>query len=220
MAVSTRKGDRPLAAPRTGREPTGLASQPTHSRALDTFAEPDNLDELTRILLDLGMDRIATEYGRLPELTLDVDSYPVEAHGRQDGASYNGHYHQTCLHPLALFAETGDLLAVQLRSGNVHTADAVRPFLEPALDRAQKLADRVWLRFDAGYASGDFFDWLDERGVKWMTRSRRNAALMRHIQTGTTTPGRGGRVPGTRTTPGPPPGSSGTGLALGAESAG
>ena len=184
MAVSSRGGDRPLAEPRHEREPTGLASQPTQSRALmNIFAEADNLDALGGLLLDLGMDRIKAENGHLGSLVLDVDSYPIEAHGRQEGAVYNGHYHKTCLHPNAVFAETGDLLALQVRAGNVHTADDVRSFLEPVLDRAKDIADQVWLRFDSGYASGEFFDWLEERGVRWITRLRRNAALMRHVQT-------------------------------------
>ena len=180
MAVSERRGTRPLDPPRT-LEPTGLASQPTMSRMVDTLTYEPNLALLPKVLLQVGMSRLADE--RLDrELTLDVDSFPQVAHGHQEGAVYNGHYHETMLHPLAILAHTGDLLAVQQRPGNVHTAHEVRDLLAPVLQAVKPMVDSVWVRVDAGFASGSFFDWLDEREVQWVTRLRTNAALTRHCQ--------------------------------------
>lgn len=81
------------------------------------------------------------------------------------------------LHPLVVFAHTGDLLAFEQRAGNVHTANNVREVLAPVLDAVEPLAKMVWVRVDAGFAAGHFFDWLDARGAKWVTRLRTNKSL-------------------------------------------
>jgi hypothetical protein len=41
--------------------------------------------------------------------TIDLDSFPVPVHGRQEGGAYNGHYRDTVYHPLvASFSPGGD----------------------------------------------------------------------------------------------------------------
>lgn len=157
VAVSLRRGTRPLDSPR-GREPTGLASQPTLSRLTDTLAVGANLAKMRALLRNVGVARLR-DHGVTEEVVLDVDSLPLIAHSRQEGAAYNGHYHDTVLHPLAVFAHTGDLLAFEQRAGNVHTADNVREILAPVLDAVAPLAKTVWVRVDAGFAAGHFFDW-------------------------------------------------------------
>lgn len=171
VATNTQRGDRVVR--------NDLASQPTLSRLMGTLGLDRNRDELDRILRDVGLRRAAEDRRR--RLVVDVDSFPVEAHGHQEGAAYNGHYHADCFHPIAAFADTGDLLAIDLRPGNVHTALDVREFVEPVLTAAAQRWDDVWLRFDAGFASGPFFDWLDERGVGFVTRLRYNKVLADRI---------------------------------------
>jgi hypothetical protein len=167
VATSTTRGERVVRH--------DLASQPTLSRLMGTLGGDHNREVLERILRDVGLRRAGEDHRR--RLVVDVDSFPVEAHGKQEGAVYNGHYHADCFHPLAAFADTGDLLAIDLRPGNVHTALDVREFVEPVLTAARQGWDDVWLRFDAGFASGTFFDWLDERGVGFVTRLRSNKVL-------------------------------------------
>ena len=135
-----------------------------------------NLAKLRELLRNVGVARLR-DHGVTEEVVLDVDSLPLVAHGRQEGAAYNGHYRDTVLHPLAVFAHTGDLLAFEQRAGNVHTADNVREVLAPVLDAVEPLAKTVWVRVDAGFAAGHFFDWLDSRGAKWVTRLRTNKSL-------------------------------------------
>jgi len=83
---------------------------------------------------------------------MDVDSLPVEVHGAQPGSAYNGHYHARIYHRLvALLAESGDILDVQLREGHVHTANEALEFIEPLLERVeQHISQEVALRMDAG----------------------------------------------------------------------
>ena len=83
--------------------------------------------------------------GRLPRLTLDVDSLPVEVHGSQPGFQYHGYYKARIYHPLvALAAETGEILDVRLREGAVHTADGALQFILPAWPACCRQAAWWW----------------------------------------------------------------------------
>lgn len=160
-----------------------LPSQPTMSRTLATLSTESNRDILAAALLEVGLRRASDDLSRSGEFTIDLDSFPLEVHGKQENSRYNGHYHSDCYHPLAAFSGTGDILALELRPGNVHTAEGVRPFVEPVIRAASERFSKVWARFDAGYASGEFFDWLDERRVRFITRLKSNAALLRSVKT-------------------------------------
>jgi hypothetical protein len=132
LSVSDRKGLSPLET-RAPREdggplsknpvvPDGLASQPTLSRFGAALSTVSNRAALRLGLLEVAARRVRIlRHGhRYRYLTIDVDSLPVEVHGEQPGSEYNGHYHCRMYHPIvASVAETGDLLDVQLREGNV-----------------------------------------------------------------------------------------------------
>ena len=62
---------------------------------------------------------------RSPEtLVIGIDSLPVEVHGEQPGSAWNGYHHRRVDHPIVASAgETGDILDLRLREGQVHTAD-------------------------------------------------------------------------------------------------
>lgn len=154
----------------------GLASQPTLSRMMGMLSEPTNATALHRILCDQAERVVRTRFGVRDEVTLDLDSFPMAAHGHPEGAVYNGHYSEVCYHPLVAFLD-GYVVGVMLRPGNAHTAEDAQPFLEPLLDSAHRIGHKVWLRIDAGYASGPLFDWLDERRVRFITRLKRNPKL-------------------------------------------
>lgn len=178
MSVSTRGGDRAVQPARRPREPEALASQPTLSRMGSMLATEENQRALADALLDVSCRRVQKHYPNVDEVTLDVDSFAQAVHGRQEGAVYNGHYHMTCMHPLHAVLDTGDLVGVQLRPGNVHTAEGVQSFLEPIVAKLQTVTPSLWVRVDAGFASGDLFDWLEERDVRWVTRLKTNPRLV------------------------------------------
>ena len=120
LAASSAAGLTPLGGP-------GLASQPTLSRFTALMAEPANLKVLREAVLELAGRGIRAERRgkKLPCVTLDVDSAPIEVHGHQPKAEWNGHYNARIYHPLITsIAETGDnMLDARLRPGNVGTAD-------------------------------------------------------------------------------------------------
>ena len=184
LAVSERKGTRPLQTPRPGRsEPHGLASQPTRSRLLAALSGDSQREVLEEALIQCSARRLkASRDGhRLRHATLDVDSLPIEVHGRQAGAQYNGYYGCTMFHPLvANLAETGDLMGVRLRPGRAYTADGGLEFILPLLERMeQEYCVKVSVRVDAGFPKEEFLLPLEERGTKYVYRIKNNPLLNR-----------------------------------------
>lgn len=183
LAVSRRRGVTPLRAPAGGRHPDGLASQPTLSRLVRTLSAEGNRTVLREGLLELAARRVrASRGGRRPRyLTVDVDSLPIEVHGHQPGSAYNGHYGARVYHPLiASVAETGDVLDVQLREGQAHTADGALAFIEPLVGRVERdLCQVASVRMDAGFPEEDLLAALERRGTPYVARIKNNAVLNR-----------------------------------------
>jgi hypothetical protein len=70
----------------------GLASQPTLSRFTAIMADPRNLAVLREGVLEFAARGLRALNGgrRLPRVTLDVDGLPIEVHGHQPKAEWNG----------------------------------------------------------------------------------------------------------------------------------
>jgi hypothetical protein len=177
LAVGSSAGLTPLP-----RHP-GLASQPTLSRCTAMLAEPENLKVLREAALELAGRNLRAENGgqRRARITLDVDSLPIEVHGHQPKAEWNGHYRARIYHPLITsIAETGDMLDARLRPGNVGTADGALDVILDVVDRAEaSLCKITHVRIDAGFPSGALLSGLEARGIHHVARLRANAALDR-----------------------------------------
>lgn len=115
-----------------------VASQPTLSRLFAQLSSEDNLPQLRTALFDSTVQAVhAVEGKKLDQVTLDIDSYPIPVHGHQAGSEHNGYYRTRCYHPLGvMLGETGHWLDLQLRSGNVHTANGAEDMLVPQIGRA------------------------------------------------------------------------------------
>jgi hypothetical protein len=192
MAVSNRRGISPLeqrprqegkVLPRNPEVPDGLASQPTLSRLGRALSTPANREVLREAIFEVAARRLAAARNghRVRHLTIDVDSLPIEVHGHQAGSAYNGHYHARVFHPLvASVAGTGDLLDVQLREGNAHTAKGAVEFVLPLIDLAEKrLCQIAALRIDAGFPEEKFLSALEQRPrpTPYVARVRNNKVL-------------------------------------------
>lgn len=173
LAASSAAGLTPL-------EGVGLASQPTLSRFTALMAEPANLKALREAALEMAGRGIRAERQgkRLRSVTLDVDSAPIEVHGHQPKAEWNGHYNARIYHPLITsIAETGDMLDARLRAGNVGTAEGALDVILDVVDRAREsFSDVAMLRIDAGFPSAALLAGLDARGIDYVSRLRANAA--------------------------------------------
>jgi hypothetical protein len=159
-------------------EPEGLCSQPTLSRLYAVLAGEENREALGRVLRAAAAWRVGRGRGRrLSEVTLDLDSLPVEVYGEQPGSAYNGYYRTRCYHPLVVSWERGDYLGARLRPGNAHTADGGLAFVLPVLEWARTQAVRVWLRMDAGFPEPALLEGLEAEGIRYVARLRTNAVL-------------------------------------------
>jgi Transposase DDE domain group 1 len=176
LAASSSAGLAPLKG-------AGLASQPTLSRFTAMMAAPANLEVLREAVLEMAGRGIRAERGgkRARRLTLDVDSLPVEVHGQQPKAEWNGHYAARIYHPLITsIAETGDMLDARLRAGNVGTADGALDVILEVVDRAQEsLCEVAMVRIDAGFPSAALLAGLEARDIDYVSRLRANPVLDR-----------------------------------------
>lgn len=191
LAVSTRKGISPLqvrapeerARNRNPEVPDGLPSQPTLSRAVGMLSSEENRGALHLGILEGSVRRVKAQRRghRVRQLTVDLDSLPVEVHGHQPFSEHNGHYHARVYHPLiASVAETGDMLDAWLRPGNVHTADGALEFILPLLDRVERdLCQIAAVRMDAGFPEEKLLAALEARRTPYVARVKNNPVLDR-----------------------------------------
>ncbi len=167
-----------------------MASQPTQSRLIDILSgSKQNLETLrnalpgwvARHLHATGSDR-AVSHG-----TLDVDSFPIQVYGGQEGGAFHGYYKEKIYHPLvASFAAGGDydhkrlgdgFVHAILRAGNVDSAHGSIRFIREALKRSSILARTIDVRFDAAFTEGPIMDALSDDGVRFVGRIKSNKVL-------------------------------------------
>lgn len=160
-----------------------LASQPTMSRLLGILTRAGNLEALSEAIMEVAGIRLraARRGHRQRYLTLDIDGLPLEVHGHQPGAKWNGHYGGRIYDPLvASAAETGDMLDTWLRPGNAGSAqDAVR-FIRDVVARAKReICQVAMIRFDAGFPGEELLSALEADGTPYIARLKANKALDR-----------------------------------------
>jgi hypothetical protein len=147
---------------------TDLASQPTLSRlenAVDRHAIEALAEALVRIYI-----RQRGRQGPPAHILLDVDGTDDPAHGAQEGVAYHGYYRQHMYHPLLLFdGDTGQLITVALRPGNVHAGRFVVLVLRRLLRRLRAAwpAVTVELRADSGFAVPRLYEWCELNGIAY-----------------------------------------------------
>ena len=106
-----------------------LASQPTISRCINSLDNKaiEAFNRLLEIMFEKANPKRSTKY-----LVLDLDSTLFQTFGNQDQSAYNFHYSACGYHPLMLFnGLTGDLMKMELRSGNIYTSKNIKEFLKP-----------------------------------------------------------------------------------------
>ena len=112
---------------------------------------------------------------------LDIDSSESPVHGKQEEAAYNGHFECVCYHPLFCFNQFGDCEGAVLRSGNVHSADGWKEFIEPVVERYLKMAARLLFRADAAFAKPELYEHLESKRIGYTIRLPSNEVLQKEI---------------------------------------
>ena len=159
-----------------------LASQPTLSRFINRLTL-ETANQLEQMNMDL-LDRV---YSITPpkQIILDVDSTMALAFGKQYGRAYNKHYNSTGFHPLVAFnGETGDLLKVDNRSGNVYTSRNVVRFITPLLIHYRTNYPDIdcIFRGDSGFATPELFEILEVMDASYCIRLKSNPKLQKLSQ--------------------------------------
>ncbi len=117
----------------------------------------------------------------MDRLVLDLDSSVSPTHGQQEGSAYNGHFGQTCYHPLFCFNQYGDLERAKLRNGNVASAHDWRSVLEPVVARYQRGPIPRYFRADAAFALPELYNYLEDEAFFYAIRIPANEVLRRKI---------------------------------------
>ena len=170
-----------------------LASQPTQSRLIGILTgQAGNLEAVRNGLAQSVQRHVIASGGcRVKQATVDIDSFPIEVHGKQHGAGYNGYYKKTVYHPLvASLSVRGDydsthqgnrlgngFIHAALRQGQVHTANGMKRFVEKTDDHAHSIAQHVDYRLDAGYTIGSVMDELSSKNRRFVGRLKSNTKL-------------------------------------------
>lgn len=131
--------------------------------------------------------RAAGRGRRVAHGTIDIDPFPIEVHGRQQGGAYHGYYQQNMYQPLAAsFSAEGDYAASRLGEGFVHAilrrgdcggAQGMARFTRQTIRKSRALARHLDVRIDAGLVEGKVLDAIDDEAVRFVGRIRGNAVL-------------------------------------------
>jgi hypothetical protein len=168
-----------------------LASQPSEWRLVEELASKSNRRALNEALaVWVGRHQRASGGGRkVTHGTLDIDPFPIELHGAQQGGGYHGHYGRKMYYPLAAsFSAYGSYESARLGEGFVHAilrrgraagAEGARRFVRESIRKARPLATHLDVRLDAGLVEGKVLDAIDDEGVSFVGRIRANAVLER-----------------------------------------
>ena len=167
-----------------------LASQPSDWRLIERLAEIKSNLAATRAALAqwVGRHQRAAGQGRMvTHGTLDIDPFPIEVHGKQPGGAYHGYYRKTIYQPLvASFCAAGNFASSRLGEGFVHailrrgncgSAESMVRFARETIRKSRSLARHLDVRIDAGLVNGRVLDAIDDEGVRFVGRIKKNPVL-------------------------------------------
>jgi hypothetical protein len=114
-------------------------------------------------------------------ITLDLDSSVFERYGEQEGAEigYNPRKPgRPSHHPIfAMISDIKFLIHLWLRRGKTASISGANEFLEEVLARIPSWVKIKVIRADSGFFSGKFFDFVEEKSLKYMVVVRTNPII-------------------------------------------
>jgi hypothetical protein len=112
-----------MLASRERREISVALTSTLHWFETKVLAEERNYQGLSCLNTDLVQHEATRPLTQ--RVTLDIDGSESPVHDAQEQSAYNGHSESVCYHPLFVFNQEGDCLAVKLRPGNVHASSGM-----------------------------------------------------------------------------------------------
>lgn len=175
-----------------GRDPVegeALASQPTLSRFENAVGRRELVtlsEALARTVIERHRKRLR---GKARLITIDMDPTVDVAHGAQQLSLFNGYYGNNCYLPLLGFVSFDDeseqyLFASVLRPGNSPDKKGALTVLRRifAIVRECFPKARLRVRLDAGFASPEIFDFLEEERAEYVVAMAKNSVLKRRAR--------------------------------------
>ncbi len=151
------------------------------SRFVHMLAGKKNFKKLRLFVETFAMEHLLQRGGgkRRPEVVFDVDGVPVDTHGKQQGSKWNGYYKRTIFLPLiAICGESGDMLGAELRGGTQNVVKDCYGFIRRiGLALREHVADKVIVRLDAGFNSGELCDKLESDRIGYVMRLKGNDVI-------------------------------------------
>ena len=165
-----------IAAGRFPESDPDLSSQPTLSR-FENGVDAKAVKRMNREILSTYIKTRRYPAGRI---VIDIDSTDDPTHGQQAFSFYHGFYGQHMFHPLLCYdGETGDLLAANLRPGNVHAANGVVKMLRRIVKKMRKRWPdvEIVIRGDAGFCVPRLYKFCEQNGLGYVFGLITNATL-------------------------------------------
>ena len=166
-----------------------LASQPSDWRLVNRLSSKPQRRAINEALPAwVGRHQLAAGHGRkVVRGTLDIDPFPIELHGSQQGGAWHDHYNRKMYYPIvASFSAEGDyddsrlgegFVHAVLRRGNCGGAEGAVRFVKESIRKARPLATHLDSRIDAGLVEGPVLDTFEDNGVNFVGRIKNNARL-------------------------------------------
>ena len=166
-----------------------LASQPSDWRLINRLATRQHRRALRQALVaSIRRHQQAAGAGRkVLRGTLDIDPFPIEVHGNQQGGAWHGYYRKKIYHPIvASFCAAGTyqdnrlgegFVHAVLRRGNAAGGEGSVRFVRQAIRKARQLACHLDARIDAALVNGRILDAFDDETVRIVGRIKNNACL-------------------------------------------
>lgn len=176
--------DDPAIKAAVGRDPVddaALGSQPTMTRLENAVSARD--------LLKLGyafVDQFIASYEQAPRLiVLDMDPTADAVHGQQQLALFNAYEDEYCFMPFHVYeGQSGKLIASVLRAGKSPTAKEILSVLKRIVRRVRAAWPEVEIVFraDSHHTKPEVMDWLEARGIQFITGLQPNRRLAANFE--------------------------------------
>ena len=157
-----------------------INADPLWRRTLGKRMSQPDLSRLMELLAEVGIPALrravaeSAAEGR-SGLNIDGDSSLIEAHGNQEDAAYNGHYHGHGFHAgWMVDTDAGKVIALWLNPGNAYTSQGQADMLKQVSDMGIKVLS---YRGDAGMPNVATFERLEQEGATYTMRLKSNARL-------------------------------------------
>ena len=153
-----------------GRAPVStpdLASQPSLSR-LENAVSAGEIGRMSHVLLQTWLRNRPRP---TKAIVLDFDVTDDIVHGQQQFSFFSGFYGNYVYLPLLCYdGETGDLIALKLRPGNVHTGHGMLSMLKGIVRgiRATWPGVEIIVRADAGFALPELYEFCERRNLGYL----------------------------------------------------